>query len=278
VKRVRGVHMIRVGTCAFTDHQGLYPPGLPAARRLGYYATQFTVVEIDVTFYRPLARATAVRWLAETPAGFVFDVKAPGSVTGHRPADAEELRRFHAFVEPLAEAGRLGAVLLQWPPRLRRTPDHEAVVVAAVRALQPWRLAVEWRHRSWYAEPDALFAWMRELGVAHVVVDGPDAGATSVPWVPVATRTDLAYVRFHGRNAATWNQRGLPSSQARFRYAYRPDELAARVPDLLELANAASDVHVLMNNNYGSYAVDGARWFRDRLAPVAGTQLGFSWS
>ncbi len=269
--------MMRVGTCAFTDHQGLYPKGLKPAERLKYYARQFNLVEVDAPFYGPLSPSQADRWLAAVSEDFRFDLKAPGSTTGHRAANFAEEGQFIALAERIGDAGRLGAVLLQWPPWHRRTTANEAKTAAAVARLAPLATAVEFRHVSWYEDGAALTAWLKALGATEVVVDAPVGPETAPPWQPAVARSDLAYVRFHGRNAQTWSAPGLAGSQERFRYWYAPDELAARVPDLRRLAQQASEVHVLMNNNYGSYAVDGARWLRDHLAPRPGTQTQFDW-
>lgn len=269
--------MIRVGTCAFTDHQGLYPPGIKPGERLGFYARQFSLVEVDAPFYGPLPVAVADRWLAQVPEDFRFDLKAPGSTTGHRESNPEEERQFAALADRLAQAGRLGAILLQWPPWHRCTAPNRARTAAAVARFAPHTTAVEFRHASWYEDGPELTAWLAALCAAQVIVDAPVGPDTAPPWQPAIAAPALAYVRFHGRNAATWSAPGLATSQDRFRYRYAAQELAARVPDLANLAQHATEVHVLMNNNYGSYAVDGARWLRDHLAPRGGTQTQFDW-
>jgi len=261
-----------VGTCAFTDHEGLYPPGVKPADRLRYYSSEFNLVEVDAPFYRALAPSVSERWVGQVPPTFRFDVKAPGSLTGHRPADAEELRVFRRFLEPLADSGVLGAVLLQWPPWFRAGPETRLQVEMCREALDPYLVAVEFRHRSWYREGIAP-AVARELRIPLVVVDAPDAGDTTVPWDPTVTSERLAYVRFHGRNAETWGQPGLASSQERFRWRYSEEELMSRMADLERMGDTVDEVHVLMNNNFGSYAVEGARFFRDRLVPLGGTQM-----
>lgn len=269
--------VIRVGTCAFTDHQGLYPPGVKPSERLGWYARQFSVVEVDAPFYRALVPAVAQRWVPLVPPTFQFDVKAPGSLTGHRPPNPDELDVFRAFLDVLASHQRLGAVLLQWPPWLRATAVGRTTVEQAVHGLAPHLVAVEFRHASWYHHPTNLIRWLAQLQAVHVVVDAPTGLDTAVPWHTAVANPQLAYVRFHGRNRETWSAAGLATSQERFRYRYSPEELASRVGDLRHLEHAAAAVHVLMNNNYGSYAVDGARWLRDHLAPLAGTQTTFDW-
>ena len=261
-----------VGTCAFTDHEGLYPPGVKPADRLRYYSREFNLVEIDATFYGALPPSVSDRWALAVPEGFRFDVKAPGSLTGHRPSDARELARFRDFLEPLAHRGKLGAVLLQWPPWFTATADHRLTLELARDALQPYLAAVEFRHRSWYQDRLAI-TLARELETPLVTVDAPDVGDTTVPWDPTVTSPQLAYVRFHGRNAATWSRPGLSSSQERFLWRYSESELDGRLPDLRTMGTRAAEIHVLMNNNYGSYAVDGARYLRDRLSPVPGAQM-----
>jgi uncharacterized protein YecE (DUF72 family) len=269
--------VIRVGTCAFTDHQGLYPPGVKPGERLRWYARQFSVVEVDAPFYRALPPAVAERWVLAVPPTFQFDIKAPGSLTGHRPPDPDELHVFTAFLDVLAAHQRLGAVLLQWPPWQHATAAGRTTVEQAIRRLTPYLAAVEFRHTSWYRHPDDLIRWLTQLHAVHVVVDAPSGLDTAVPWHSAVANPQLAYVRFHGRNRETWSAPGLATSQERFRYQYSPEELASRVPDLQHLDHTAAGVHVLMNNNYGSYAVDGARWLRDHLAPLPGTQTTFDW-
>ena len=273
----RALSLIRVGTCAFADHQGLYPPGVKPGERLSFYAREFNLVEVDAPFYGPLPLALADRWLTAVPEDFRFDLKAPGSTTGHRAANPEEERHFAQFAERLHRSGRLGAVLLQWPPWHRLTAANQARAAEAVARFAPLVTAVEFRHRSWYEAGAQLTAWLTGLPAAQVIVDAPVGPDTAPPWQPAIARRELAYVRFHGRNAAAWSSPGLATSQDRFRYRYAPEELAGRVPDLANLAQHAGEVHVLMNNNYGSYAVDGARWLRDRLAPRPGTQTQFDW-
>jgi uncharacterized protein YecE (DUF72 family) len=263
-----------VGTCAFTDHEGLYPPGVKPADRLRYYSREFNLVEVDAPFYRALSAAVSERWASVVPEAFRFDVKAPGSLTGHRPADARELAVFRQFLDPLARRGLLGAVLLQWPPWFHASADHRLTLELARDALQPYLVAVEFRHRSWYRDGLAS-AVARDLGSPLVTVDAPDAGDTTVQWDPAVTSPHLAYVRFHGRNAETWSQPGLSSSQERFFWRYSADELDGPLPDLRAMGARAAAVHVLMNNNYGSYAVDGARYLRDRLSPLPGAQMRF---
>lgn len=254
---------VRVGTCAWSDHEGLYPPGLAPGLRLFHYAQQFDLVEADVSFYRPITAAMTARWVRSTPSGFIFDLKAPGLVTGHRPADQEQragaLEAFVAALEPILTAGRLGAVLLQFPPWTTDTAATRDAIEALARGFGGLRLAVEFRHASWFSgSPRRTLDWLAGQGLVHVVADEPQVGQGCVPRVEAVTCRELSIMRLHGRNAATWYGRHATSGE-RFRYRYSGEEIGELVEVARRLARQATEVHVLFNNNYGSYAVEGAR-------------------
>ena len=111
-------------------------------------------------------------------------------------------------------------------------------------------LLFEPRHRSWYAEDIRveLLRWLEERRMTWVVVDAPKVEAGNVPETLVATTTPTAYVRFHGRNAGTWNARGGSAAQ-RFDHLYDEDELREWVSPLRELSNAAEEAYAFFNNN-----------------------------
>jgi uncharacterized protein YecE (DUF72 family) len=258
--------LILVGTCAFADHEGFYPPGLPPRDRLRYYARHFPLVEIDVTFYTPIPPTRFRRWAEDTPAGFRFGVKAYGALTLHDrgpvafPARRDLYRRFLEAVEPLHAHGKLLFLLFQFPPWFRPGPEATAYLEALAAEGAPCPLAVEFRHRSWwqgetYARTATL---LRHLRLVNVVADEPEAGPTSIPRVPVVTDRRLAVLRLHGRNAATWNARGLRTSGERFDYLYTRAEMAELVELARQLEPSAATVALLLNNNRADYAVRNA--------------------
>jgi uncharacterized protein YecE (DUF72 family) len=260
------VGVVRVGTCAWSDHTGFYPSGLRPADRLPYYARFFPLVEVDSTFYHPTSARQTGLWAARTPQGFRFHVKAYRVLTWHdRTAipDPATLREhaaaFRAAVAPLHDAGKLAALHFQFPPWFVVGPDTRAYLEAVREALPDLPLAVEFRHRSWFApqQTDATLALLAALGVAHTVCDEPQVGQGSVPTVWAVTWPRLAVVRFHGRNRTTWYRR-TPTTGERFRYRYSREELAACLEPLRELARQADAVHVLFNNNYQDSAVRNA--------------------
>lgn len=296
---------ILVGSCSWTDPSLIacgrfYPRGVgSAAARLRYYATRFPIVEVDATYYSPPSERNSRLWVERTPSAFVFDVKAFGLLTTHhitterltpelRGALAPQLgakRRLspgeldERFLElvwdvhrqalaPLAEAGKLGALLFQFPPWFTRNDANRDYLRSIPGRLPGVTVAVEFRGGGWM-EPDAAagtLALLERAGLAYVCVDEPQVERTSTPPVVAATAT-LAYVRLHGRNAETWGiTRGAASD--RFKYLYSDEELEEWVPQVTELARQAATVHVLFNNNYEDWGMQNAR----RMAHLLGVE------
>jgi uncharacterized protein YecE (DUF72 family) len=229
-------------------------------------------------------------WAERTPEGFVFDVKAYALLTGHgtrfdrlptalrglvtAPADGhkniylrhlpdegvELIWRIHRqALEPLREAGKLGAVLFQFPPWFTRTTENIDYVRSLRRRLPDYRLAVEFRGGGWMEEEAVAgtLALLEHEELAYVSVDEPQGFRSSTPPVAAAT-TELGYVRLHGRNRDTWDARSAVASD-RFNYLYSDDELREWLPRVRELAQTARAVHVLFNNNYEDYGLRNAR-------------------
>jgi len=258
---------IRVGTCAWSDHEEYYPPGLPPRERLAYYARHFSLVEVDSTFYRLQPAKWFAGWAERTPPDFRFNVKAYGAMTRHhrepRPGEedlTEVFRRFNASVQPLREAGKLGALHFQFPPWFTCTPASREWVQFCREFFADDIVAVEFRHISWFTEENRedTLQFLRGLRAVHVACDAPQVGSGTVPRVVAVTDPRLAIVRFHGRNAKTWYIKAEKTAQ-RFDYLYSKEELAEWLPPIREiLAPAADEVHLLMNNNRANYAVRNA--------------------
>ena len=295
---------ILVGTASWTDKTLIacgrfYPKEAKTAEaRLRFYASQFPIVEVDSSYYAMPAPIVARLWAERTPTGFVMNVKAFRLFTGHQtsptvlhrdlqPAFAalakpnfyyrdapgeiiDELwRRFREALLPLQAAGRLGLVHFQYPPWLVASPAARAHIAECVRRMHGFDLGVEFRHRSWFdgeAHQQATLAFLRELGVAHTVVDGPQGFSNSVPATWEATHPRFALVRLHGRNTATWNVKGQTSASDRFNYDYADAELAEFVPRLERLALTAMQTHVIFNNNMEDQGQRNARSLIDLLA------------
>jgi uncharacterized protein YecE (DUF72 family) len=256
-----------------------------AEDRLRYYAERFTTVEVDSTYYRLPDEQMVSRWNERTPDGFVMHVKAFGMMTRHpvraeqlppdlregAPVDdrgrvdrpprelrAEAFARFHAALEPLRSAGKLGGILLQFPSYVVAKDLSRDYLTWAVEQLRGDRPLVEFRHRSWLDEENRAetLAFLEELGATHVVVGASTTEAKNLVPTVVAATSPLAYVRMHGRNAATWNVRGGSASD-RFDYLYSEGELREWAGPLRELAESSDEVYVLFNNNRWSRTARG---------------------
>lgn len=257
---------IRVGTCNWADHTNFYPPTLKANERLTYYARHFSLVEVDSTFYHLQSASNFARWAERTPEGFVFDVKAYRELTWHdrqKEPSAETFERFGASLRPLHEAGKLRAILFQFPPWFTDQPGNRDYLSTCQEFFPGQTLAVEFRHRSWLTPEsrEETLAFLRERGLVYVMVDEPQIGSGSVSAVIAATSPSLAIARFHGRNRQTWYAR-VETTGERFNYLYQPEELREWLPGLEDVAAQASEVHVLLNNNRANYAVRNAKDFQ----------------
>ena len=292
---------VRVGTASWTDptllKSGWYPKGAnDAESRLRFYATQFPIVEVDATYYYLPREEQAGLWVDRTPPDFVFNIKAFSLLTGHptrRKAVPEDLldevasehrgkerlyashlsadglaevwRRFRDALLPLDSAGKLGAVLLQYPEWFtpRRSSREE---LAAIRDRLPgYQVCVEFRNATWLAtdrDRDRTLGLLRDHDLPLVCVDMPQGFRSSVPPIAEATSGALSVVRFHGRDPEAWKKKTVTE---RFRYLYTDHELAEWVPKVDHLASSAREVHILMNNCYRDQAVTNARQLVDLL-------------
>ena len=263
---------IRVGTCAWSDHEDFYPPGLKPTDRITYYAQRYPVVEVNSSFYHVLPPRNYAGWAAKTPPDFVFNVKAYGQLTQHRrdePPTGDTFAAFRASYRSLVEAGKLRAVLFQFPPWFTDEAKHRAYLRRVAEEMAEDQVVVEFRHTSWL-EPDRVpetFGLLSELGLGYVVVDAPQIGTGTAPLVPAVTDPDLAYVRLHGRNAKTWYKKTETTGE-RFDYLYRTAELQEWLPRIEELARRAREVHVLFNNNRRNYATVNAEQMMRLLGQV----------
>jgi uncharacterized protein YecE (DUF72 family) len=274
--------VIRVGTCSWADEsfvKAWYPKGVASGEeRLRYYADRFDVVEANSTYYRMPDQSTVANWADRLPAGFTMHVKAFGLMTRHpvkievlpgdlrdavelddrgrvdrpsREVRAEVFRRFLIALEPLRAAGKLGGILMQFPPYIVPKPAAYEYLEWAREQLAGHEMLVEFRHKSWFEQPAATLSFLEQHEMTYVTVDAPP---DVIPLLVARTGPD-AYVRFHGRNRSTWFKR-TGSAAERFDYLYSPEELAEWATMLKELAtNGAGNVYAMFNNNGRSEVV-----------------------
>jgi uncharacterized protein YecE (DUF72 family) len=284
---------IKVGTASWTDKtllaSGWYPQTADTPeKRLAHYARQFPLVEVDATYYSPPAEQTARLWVDRTPPAFTFNIKAFSLLTGHptkvsaiykdlrpetdkknvypgdlSPQAMEDVwTRFLSALDPLAEAGKLGVLLFQFPPwfTIRRSTKQYLLEVA--KRCSPLRVAMEFRHASWFEGDNRAetLEFLRKHDLPFVCVDMPQGYRSSIP--PVLEPTaDLAVVRFHG-HSEKWTSKDI---YEKFGYLYADRELKDWAPKLRSLADDTGETHVLMNNCYSDYAQRNASRLLDFL-------------
>jgi uncharacterized protein YecE (DUF72 family) len=297
---------ILVGTSSWADPgfvKEWYPPKLAARERLPWYARRFEYVELNSSFYAIPDRNTVHKWVKETPDGFVFDVKAHRLLSRHsapleslppelregagttgrgRVQLTPELERALAarLVEetaPLAEAGKLGAYLIQLTPAFSPARHRLEELNDLVATLKPHRVAIELRNRNWVSDKrrEDTLRWFDDADVAFVDVDAPpDEHFSIMPsGLDAVTSDGLAYLRLHGRNAEGYLKGG--SVAERFGWRYDDEELEEVAERVRGLAEHAGEVHVAFNNNRGDDAPTAAQRFRALLgqAPAGEEQL-----
>jgi uncharacterized protein YecE (DUF72 family) len=296
-------HTLLSGSCSWTDRTlvaqaDFYPKRtMTAEERLRFYAAQFPLTEIDSTYYAPPSEQQARLWAERTPEGFRFDVKAYSLLTGHPtrpgslwrdlrellPADVqakrnvyardlrpdaldEAWRRFEAALRPLHQAGKLGAVLFQYPPWFVPARKNRAELEALRGRLPHYRASVEFRSPMWLAEEhdrERTLSTLEDQGLVFVCVDAPEA--SGLPRLFAVTNPELFVVRFHGRSESTWADTSRSAAE-RFRYLYSEAELEELARPIAELAGEADESHMLMNNCYRDFAVRNAAELRDLIS------------
>jgi len=301
-----GDHAIFTGSCSWTDRTltqeaDWYPrKTMSAEERLRYYASQFPLTEIDSTYYAPPAQQQARLWAERTPEGFRFNVKAYSLLTGHptRPRSLwrdlrEELppdvagkrniyakhlapdaldeawSRFEAALRPLHEAGKLGAVLFQYPRWFGPRRDNRQEIETLRERLPDYRIAVEFRSPRWLAEQrdrERTLSLLEEQGLVFVCVDAPEV--SGLPRLFAITNPELFLVRCHGHSDSTWSNTSRSAAE-RFRYLYSREELEELARPIAEHVTEAGESHLLMNNCYRDYSVRNAAELRDLLARYA---------
>jgi uncharacterized protein YecE (DUF72 family) len=294
---------LRIGTSGWSYPSGkgtwngiFYPPKQATRRRsagfdeLRFYAEHFNTVEVNSTFYGQPRPDVTRTWVERTPPGFEFSLKlyqkfthpkmfreaalksAPGTdddlldllsqVTAH------DIDVFRAGIDPLASAGRLGALLAQFPPSFKNTPAAHACIATLLRALGDYPVAVELRHRSWSDAFGDTLNLLNGFGAAWVQIDEPKF-RFSIRQNFLPNVKGFYYMRLHGRNAAQWWRHD--SAEDRYNYLYSADELR----EFSGVAGAASELvrksYLYTNNHFSAKSVVNAVMLKAQLGePIDG--------
>ena len=294
---------VRVGTSGWSypsgkgKWNGLFYPATRSKRagtdrfdELRFYAEHFDTVEVNTTFYgQPRAEVTR-GWAARTPAGFDFSLKlyqkfthpkmfreaalesAPGAEGALLDLLAQvtqsDIDDFRAGIDPLASAGKVGALLAQFPPSFKDSPQARDYLAGLLRAFTDYPIAVELRHSSWSDSIGETLSLLNAFGAALVQIDEPKF-RFSIRQNYLPNVTSFYYMRLHGRNAAQWWRHD--KSEDRYNYLYTAGELQ----EFSETAKAAKELvkksYLYTNNHFSSKSVVNAVMLKAQLGqPIEG--------
>ncbi|HEV1994879.1 MAG TPA: DUF72 domain-containing protein [Candidatus Acidoferrum sp.] len=239
----------------------------PARKQKGfheaaYLANFFDVIEINTSFYQPIRPEHARLWIEKVAANprFVFTAKlwqkfTHDIISASGGASAEDERAVRAGFDVLRQAGKLGAVLLQFPFSFHRTTETAVYLGAVLKRFSDYPLVVEVRHASWQAEE--TFELLRKHGAGFCNIDQPVIGRSMKP--SAEATSPVGYIRLHGRRYDTWF-RDEPSTppHERYNYLYSAEELAPWVARTRKVLEQSRDVFVVANNHYQGKAVVNA--------------------
>jgi uncharacterized protein YecE (DUF72 family) len=294
---------LRIGTSGWNYPSGkgtwngvFYPPARRRSKgfdELAFYAEHFDTVEVNSTFYGQ-PRAEVVRaWTERTPPGFEFSVKLYQKFTHPRmfaervvkglPEDARgasdaiealarpnaaDLDEFRRGIEPLANGGRLGALLAQFPPSFKDTPTARDYVVNLLRSLPDYRIAVELRHRSWSDAVADTLALLNAFNAAWVQIDEPKF-RFSIRQNYLPNVKGFYYMRLHGRNAAAWWRHA--KSEDRYDYLYSADELKEFSDTAAASTQLVKKAYLYTNNHFSAKSVANAAMIKQQVGqPIEG--------
>jgi uncharacterized protein YecE (DUF72 family) len=253
---------VLIGTSGYSyeDWVGpFYPRGLSKREYLRFYAAEFPVVELNFSYYTQPSASTLQRMIENTPEDFRFAIKAHQSLTHRRDEDLPKaIERFKEGIRPLVEAGRLAAILMQFPYSFHYDPECRRHLQRLCQSFADLPKAVEFRSGEWQRE--SVVRGLREVKAAFVNVDEP-----RLPKLPEPTElvsAELAYLRFHGRNAANWWK---GDNVSRYDYLYSPEELSEWLPMIERMLAKARLLLVIFNNHSRGQAIQNARQLQGLL-------------
>ncbi len=299
---------VRVGTSGWNYPKGKGTWNgvfYPAPRRrpkgfdeLSFYAEHFDTVEVNTTFYGQPREDIVRRWAQRTPPGFEFSVKlyqkfthprmfrerverslsmsaadisageadaAIGELARPTAADLDEFRR---GIAPLADAGKLGALLAQFPSSFRNTGPERDYLEHLLRALREFPVAVELRHRNWSDDVAATIELLNAYGAAWVQIDEPKFHL-SIRQNQLPNIKGFYYMRLHGRNAAKWWRHD--DRDERYDYHYSTDELRELSDTVSAVRTIVKKAYAYANNHYSAKAVANAITLKRLLGePIPG--------
>jgi len=254
---------VYIGTSGWSYPKGegtwkgyFYPPG--KINELEYYSQFFNTVEVNSSFYRPTNPGFAENWVKRTPKDFLFTVKLWQKFTHpkmyqeatgeHAVISQADVDLFLNSIRPIYDSDKLGAVLAQFPPSFKNDAYSQQILSAVTRSFGSYRLAVELRNRSW-SDDENTGRLLRENGVCWVQIDEPKFRSSVATEVPLTS--DMAYFRFHGRNAEMW---WSGDNETKYKYLYSPEEIEELSGRVRQAAEKTKLTFALFNNHWQGYA------------------------
>jgi uncharacterized protein YecE (DUF72 family) len=249
-------HEVRIGPAgwSYDDWKGIvYPAGAKSKfDQLHYLANYFDTIEINSTFYRPPSPSASKSWARRVSQNsrFRFTAKLYQRFTHERGAStAEDEKSYRAGIDPLAEAGRLGAILIQFPWSFKNTDEERLHLNHLINRFSDYPLVVELRHASWNQRD--VYDWLQEQGVGFCNIDQPIFSRSIKP--SALATSQVGYIRLHGRNYKSWFTRlgDKPEERAeRYNYLYSPEELEPWLDKIRHVAEYARGTYVITNNHF----------------------------
>ncbi|MEO6212819.1 MAG: DUF72 domain-containing protein [Vicinamibacterales bacterium] len=257
----------------FYPAAGKRPRGSGRFDELRFYAEHFNTVEVNSSFYRIPSAATARSWAERTPSGFAFSLKLFQKfthpemfhkATGADPSDLaqKDVDEFRAALDPLASAGKLGALLAQFPASFKNEPNTRGYLAWLLERFGQYDLAVELRHKSWSDEPRDTLQMLAEHGAAWAQIDEPKFRLSIRQNLVPNVRT-FYYLRLHGRNAAQWWAH--EKSEDRYNYFYTADELEPIAEAAKEASREVKKAYLYANNHFSAKSVANAAILKHQL-------------
>jgi uncharacterized protein YecE (DUF72 family) len=265
---------IYIGTSGWSYPKGegawngfFYPGG--KINELEYYSQFFNTVEVNSSFYRPPDTGIVWNWGKRTPKDFLFTVKLwqkfthprmYAEATGQEAViEQNDVDIFRKCLEPLAKAGKLGALLAQFPPSFKNDEKSRRILGGIANAFGEYNVAVELRHRSWSDDANTK-VFLKENNMAWVEIDEPRFADSIASEVPVTSGT--AYFRFHGRNAKEWWK---GDGEQRYRYHYNETEIGELAERMKKAGRETKLMFAFFNNHWQAYAPRNANDLKKAL-------------
>ena len=257
----------------YPDQPARRPRGAPKFDELAFYAEHFDTVEVNSSFYRVPTVATVEKWAERTPEGFEFSLKLYqkfthpdmfAKATGGDPSQlgAKDVDAFRVALEPLVKAGKLGALLAQFPASFKNDPESAGYLEWLLKSFKDYPIAVELRHRTWSEHPRETAQLLSAYDAALAQIDEPKF-KTSIRQTLRPNVKSVYYLRLHGRNAAQWWKH--EASEDRYNYLYSEEELQP----FAEAAKAASrevkKAYLYANNHFSAKSVANAAILKAQL-------------